>query len=221
MTKTAYPSTSRLGRWLEGTGGRIVSSVLIVALAAAALLLPPISILQRVAEAGTTRITEAGGTIADPDRTTVTFLPGTIKQPFRAKIRSVPRVTFLEGSAGPELLAAAKAIPTHLVAKSPFYQLTIYGQPPTQSIWLLPIPNDSEPYETLDVYTWDSVAQSWQWLPHNIIREDDQIEIRVNAVPQSVMVMQTNPMPAMAAACRSEVPGGTSTVRLSGMNVTL
>jgi len=200
MTKTAYPSTSRLGRWLEGTGGRIVSSVLIVALAAAALLLPPISILQRVAEAGTTRITEAGGTIADPDRATVTFLPGTIKQPFRAKIRSVPRVTFLEGSAGPELLAAAKAIPTHLVAKSPFYQLTIYGQPPTQSIWLLPIPNDSEPYETLDVYTWDSVAQSWQWLPHNIIREDDQIEIRVNAVPQSVMVMQTNPMPAMAAA---------------------
>jgi hypothetical protein len=200
MTKTAYHSTSRVGRWWEGTGGRIISSVLIVALVAAALLLPPISILQRVADAGTTRITEAGGTIADPDGTQVTFLPGTIKQPFRAKVSSVPRVTFLEGSAGPELLAAAKAIPTHLVAKSPFYQLTLRGQPPTQSIWLLPIPNDSEPYETLDVYTWDSVAQSWQWLPHSIIREDDQIEIRVNAVPGSVMVMQTNPMPAVAAA---------------------
>ena len=86
------------------------------------------------------------------------------------------------------------------MAKSPFYQLKLHGEAPAQSTWVMPIPNDSEPYETLDVYTWEPQSQSWQWLPHNIIREDDLIESTSNAVPLSAMVMQTNPKPALVAA---------------------
>ena len=71
-------------------------------------------------------------------------------------ISSVPRVSFLEGSAGEDLLEAASSIPPTLVAKSPFYQLKLRGEAPSQSTWIMPIPNDSEPYETLDVYTWET-----------------------------------------------------------------
>ena len=188
-------------RWLEGkTGSRVINFVVIPLLLILALLLPPVSVIERIAEAGTVRIDEAGGTLADPDGTQVIFLPGTIEKPFRASLTSVPRVAFLEGSAGSELLAAAKAIPSHLIAKSPFYRLELHGPEPSESLWVIPIPNDSEPYETLDLYTWESSSQSWQWLPHTIIREDDQIESHVNAVPRSVLVVQTNPLPALVAA---------------------
>ena len=41
---------------------------------------------------------------------------------------------------------------------------------------------------------------SWQWLPHSIIAEDDQIESRTPTLPTSAMVVQTNPEPAQATA---------------------
>ena len=201
MTATGFTRPSRLARWLESKrSGRIINFVVIPVLLIAALLLPPISIIERLAGLGTTRITEAGGTIADPDGTQVVFLPGAVTQPFQASLSSVPRTTFLAGSSGKDLLQAAKSIPPTLVAKSPFYQLKLRGEVPPQSKWMMPIPNDSEPYETLDVYTWEPSSQSWQWLPHRIIREDDLIESQSNAVPTSAMVVQTNPKPALVSA---------------------
>ncbi len=104
-------------------GSRIINFVLIPLLLIAVLLLPPISLGKRLGGFGSERISTAGGTLTDPDGTQVTFLPGTVKQPFGASLSSLSRVSFLEGSAGKELLAAAKAIPPNLVAKSPFYQL--------------------------------------------------------------------------------------------------
>ncbi len=201
MTATESDRPSGLARVLENKGSaRIINFVVIPLLVLAVLLLPPISIGQKIADLGSTRITEEGGTIVDPDGTQVIFLPETVGKPFRASVRPIPRVDFLAGSEGKDLLAAAKNIPSELIAKSPFYELNLTGEPPAQSTWVVPIPNDSEPYETLDVYTWDVASQSWQWLPHTIIPEDDQIESRVNAVPGSLMVMQTNPQPAEVSA---------------------
>ena len=200
-----------MARWLEGkTSSRVISFVIIPALLILAFLLPPISIIERITDAGATRVTGAGGALTDPDGAQIIFMPDAIAQPFRATLTSVPRVTFLEGSAGADLLAAAKAIPSQMIARSPFYQLKLRGETPSGSTWVMPIPNDSEPYETLDVYTWDTAAQNWQWLPHSIIREDDQIESRVNAVPESALIVQTNPMPAVVSAdlpLASALPG--------------
>ena len=222
----AEPTTpSRFANWLEGKrGGRIVNFVVIPVLLILALLLPPISLVQRVADLGTARITEAGGTVTDPDGTQVIFLPGTAERPFRASLTSIPRVSFLEGSAGKGLLKAAQAIPPRLIAKSPFYGLRLGGQPPSQSTWVVPIPNDSEPYETLDVYTWNEQSQTWEWMPHKVIRDDDQIESRLNAVPSSLMIVQTNPEPALvstdlatAAALPADAQGALATVHPVGM----
>jgi hypothetical protein len=187
-------------RWVDGKRSKnVVGFVVIPLMIIAVLLLPPISAATRLADLGSSPISAAGGTIADPDGTQVVFMPGTVPETFRATISSVPRVSFLEGSAGKDLLEAAKSIPPALVAKSPFYALKLRGSAPSQSTWIMPIPNDSEPYETLDVYTWESQSQTWQWLPHNIIREDDTVESASNAVPLSAMVMQTNPSPALVA----------------------
>ncbi len=201
MRATEHSGQPRLARWLEGPqSGRLITWVLIPVLIIAALLLPPISAVQKIADLGTSRIPRTGGAIADPDGTQVIFYEGTIAEPIRASLSSIPRTTFMEGSVGRDLKAAAQNIPTQLLAKSPFYQLKLRGETPTQSTWVLPIPNDSEPYETLDLYAWDSASESWQWLPHNIIREDDQIESRSNAVPLTAMVMQTTAKPALVSA---------------------
>ncbi len=201
MAVRDYPRQPQAPSWLEDKRlGRILSFVVIPLLLIAALLLPPISVVQRINDMGATQITEEGGVIQDADGTQVIFPPGTVAEPFRAQLSAVPRVTFLEGSAGKNLLPAAKAIPSdRLIAKSPFYQLDLRGATPTQSTWVVPIPNDSEPYETLDVYTWESANQHWQWLPHNIISEDDLVESKSPGVPASIMVMQTNPQPALAS----------------------
>ena len=201
MASTGITGQPRTVSWVDGKRSKyVVGFVVIPLLIIAVLLLPPISAATRIADLGSSPISETGGVIADPDGTQVVFMPGSVAQPFRATISSVPRVSFLEGSAGKDLLEAAKFIPPALVAKSPYYALKLHGEAPSQSTWTMPIPNDSEPYETLDVYTWEPQSQSWQWLPHNIIREDDLIESTSSAVPLSAMVMQTNPNPALVAA---------------------
>lgn len=202
MTPTDYPRNPRLTHLLESrTSSRIINFAVIPLLLIASLLLPPISAASRIADLGTTRITEAGGTLMDTDGTQVIFPPEAIAAPFNATLSSIPRMEFLAGAAGNELRQAAQAIPNEqLVAKSPFYELKLRGEVPTQVTWSIPIPNDSEPYETLDVYAWDAAAQSWQWLPHTVIREDDLIESKLNSIPGSAMIFQTNPQPALASA---------------------
>jgi hypothetical protein len=225
MTVIDYPRPSRLANLLEGKrGSRIINFIVIPLLLIAALLLPPISLIQRFSGMGYERISDAGGTLTTTDGTQVTFLPGTVKQPFGAALSAVPRVSFLEGSAGKELLAAAKAIPPQLVAKSPFYQLKTNGDATSETVWVMPIPNDSEPYETLDIYTWDAAKQNWQWLPHHIIAEDDQIESRVPAVPASALIVQTNPKPPVlgldlgpAAALPADGKGAVGQVHPTGL----
>lgn len=200
MAVRDYPGQSRATSWLEDKRlARILTFVVIPLLIIAALLLPPVSAVQRINGMGAATVNEEGGVIQDPDGAQVIFDPGTVNQPIRARLSSVPRVNFLEGSAGKDLLAAAKAIPPTLIPKSPYYQLALRGQEPSASRWVVPIPNDSEPYETLDVYTWENAGQHWQWLPHNIISEDDLVESRSTGVPASIMVMQTNPQPALAS----------------------
>jgi len=211
MAVMDYPKPSRLTTWLEGKREkRIINFVVIPILLIIALLLPPFSIVDRIMGIGYQRIGEDGGTLTTPDGTQVTFLPGTVQRPFRAAVKEVPRVNFLEGSAGRDLLAAAKSIPSQLIAKSPFYQVKYRGDAAAEMVWVIPIPNDSEPYETLDIYTWDTVKQSWQWLPHQLIPEDDQIESRLPTVASSALVVQTNPKPAVMSldlAQASDLPG--------------
>ena len=66
------------------------------------------------------------------------------------------------------------------------------------SVLTVPIPNDSEPYATLDLYEW--TGSTWQFVPGHVVREDDTVLSELNRVPASFMVMQTNSVPPTAAA---------------------
>jgi len=197
-TPTPLQTLERLleGRWT----GWIINLLVIPALLLAALWLPPISLNERVFEAGFVTVGPEGGAVVDPDGTQITIPGGSLEGEVKVRLTSIPRVTFLEGKAGRDLVEAAAAIPNQfLLMRSPYYRLEVRGTPPREVVVTVPIPNDSEPYSTLDLYAWD--GKQWTWLPSHVIREDDVMEARLDFLPPSLVVMQTLPAaPQIAAA---------------------
>ena len=191
MTRDSNPLAFAFEQALESRlGGIIINIFLIPLLILGALVLPPISLINRVWSIGYDGISRDGGVIQDPDGTQITFLPEGVKRSFRVKLDAVPRSMFLEGSAGNNLLTAAESIPPNLVVKSPFYRVRIQGTNPERVMLLVPIPNEAEPYNTLDLYSWN--GESWEWLPNRKILTEDVIEAELNHLPESIVVMQTH-----------------------------
>jgi len=188
---TRNPITQSFEWVLESRiGGLMINLILIPILCLSAILLPPVSLLDRALSYDYTSIGRNGGVLTDPDGTKVSFLPEGIKSSFRARLAALPRSTFLEGSAGRALLTAAESIPPNLVMKSPYYQFDYRGDPPQKVILTVPIPNESEPYGTLDLYAWN--GDRWEWLPNRKVATDDLIESELDYMPSSAVVMQTH-----------------------------
>ncbi|MCB9156531.1 MAG: SH3 domain-containing protein [Caldilineaceae bacterium] len=192
-TQFETPSTtwSGLGRLLEGPVGWLITLILIGVLLAAALLLPPVNLLERLGGLATTRIPAGiGGSVRDPDGTLLNFPGEGVQSAFSASLESTPRADFIEGRGGQDIYTAASTLPNFLVPKSPLYHTTVSGQAPDTTIVSIPIPNDSLPYETLDLYMW--TGQSWEHLPNEVLATSDVVEARLNFVPEYFMIMQTS-----------------------------
>lgn len=183
--------------------GQLINFVLIPLLVILAVLLPPISLVDRALSAGFTTITSGGGSVVDPDGTQLTILPQGLSQRIRVRLTSLPRLEFLTGKT--EEREAMESIPPYLDMKSPLYLLEVRSPMPVASFLTIPIPNDAEPLATLDIYQW--TGEEWQWLPHTIIPEDDIIETRLSSLPPGIAVMQTRLRPPSVAAELDE--GGT------------
>lgn len=69
----------------------------------------------------------------------------------------------------------------------------------------IPIPNDSEPWETLDLYAWN--GSDWQWIPHTLLNENERLESRLDFLPELVAVVQTSPTsPVISAEFGDHLP---------------
>ena len=79
---------------------QMVSRIIVVA-----LFLPPVSLLGRLGLAGYTRLNAAKGSISHPDGLTVSGDQETFAGQLRVRLEAVPRLEFLEGSAGSALRA--------------------------------------------------------------------------------------------------------------------
>jgi len=179
-----------MGRILEGPAAWLVTFILIPGLIVAILLLPPISLLNRLESFTFERISaNTGGAIQDADGTTINFPAEGVLANFQAQIESTPRTDFIEGQAGGDLYEAAQSLPDSLIAKSPVYRVELRGRAPAQAIVTIPIPNDSLPYETLSVYEW--TGEMWRFVPSAVLVEADVVEARLDYVPKNFMVVQS------------------------------
>jgi len=187
----------RLGAWLYGMIG-----ILIVV----ALLLPPVSLLGRLGIVGYTTLNAANSSIPHPDGLTLSVDPETFTGRVRVRPESVPRLEFLEGSAGGALRQAVESLPDHLKVKSPLYTIKVRRESSQPVMIDVVMPNDAEPWETLDLYTW--TGETWQWIGselHAEVAEHEFLRARVTAIPSSVVVVQAEPIePTVSASVEAD-----------------
>ena len=199
MQRMNYDGRPGFGRnlasLLEGSAATVASLILIPALLAVALLLPPVSLLERIQGLTLTSVGDGGATLMDSDGTALVFPAEAVEKSFRAAFQSIPRADFVGGAAGEEWRAAAAALPDRLQPKSPVYTLEIRGDEPKKAELRIPIPNDSEPYETLDLYTWDEGA--WSYVASTVLRADDRVvaELATPLPGNFVLVQSAAPLP--------------------------
>ena len=199
MKERANSTASTLRALLEGKTGGWILNVVIVVLVIAGLLLPPVSAQERVFEAGFQAIDrDEGGSVRDSDGMQITVLPKGLDKDVKVKLESVPMAGFLEGSAGRDLKEAAEALPSTLHVRSPIYEIGLKGTMPTDVVLTVPIPNNAEPYETLSLYSWN--GEEWEFVPSQLILEDDLLESRLDFLPQSVAAFQSTPRPPLVSA---------------------
>ena len=209
-------SSGGMSRLFEGPAAWLVTFLVIPALIVAVLLLPPVSLLDRLQTFTYTRIGVNGGAITDPDGTIMNFPAEGIISGFRAQIKSTPRTDFVEGQAGNDLYEAAQNMPENLVAKSPVYHIDVRGREPAQAVVTIPIPNDSLPYETLSLYEW--TGANWRHVPAEVLSAEDKIEARLDYVPKNFMVVQTTPsVPSvtMDLGLNAQLPQGASVTNVA------
>jgi uncharacterized protein YraI len=179
-------------------GNLIFNLALVVVIVFSALWLPPISLGKRFTEGGYATIGQETWSMADPDGTQFTVLPEGLRGEFKAKLTSVPRSDFLEGKVSEELLPAVESLPSYIDIKSPVYILSTRGEPPTATSLTIPIPNDSQPYQTLDLYTWENGG--WSWLPSEVLGTEEVIVAKLDRVPANFVVAQTHLLPPVVSA---------------------
>ncbi|MGL4651843.1 MAG: hypothetical protein ACRC1H_20710, partial [Caldilineaceae bacterium] len=192
MERRSASSSGGFSRLFEGPAAWLITFLVIPGLLVVALLLPPISLLDRLQAFTYTRIPATGGAVSDPDGTLVSFPDEGVDSGFFAALSSIPRADFVLGSAGNDMAEAAAALPTHLVPKSPLYELGLQGTNPTMANLRIPVPTDSGPYETLGIYSWNGAG--WEHVPGGVIAtgnpNDDALESQLDFVPTNFMVMQ-------------------------------
>ena len=177
--------------------GIILIAVLGFALILVALFLPPLSLLERLGVMGYTTLSADTNRVTHPDGLTVSVDPATFEGKLRVRIDSVPRLDFLEGSAGGALRAAVEpeALPANLTVKSPYYVISARGKT-TQPVTIdALVPNEAEPWQTLDLYSWD--GEKWEFVGSELHTEEtgqEYLRAVVDQVPASLVVMQAGPV---------------------------
>lgn len=199
-----------------------LAAAVIALLLLAFLFLPPVSLGARLAGgAGYTALSAETPTLSHPDGLTVAVAPAAAGD-LRLKLASTPRADFLSESAPAPIAAARAALPANLTPKSPLYSLAARGQAVGPVTLSVVIPNEAEPWETLDLYTWD--GSSWRWLPGRLDRQQELLVAEVETLPETVMVMQTaKPQQVLVTESADLLPPGyamlLSQVDLLGMKI--
>ncbi len=182
---------------IEGAAGAwIINLVIIPVMILLALVLPPLSIPQRVLAFGYTSVSPANGGAVSANGAQFSIPPNSIKNSVGIRLSYKPRDQFLKD-------ALAKSLPAKLDVKSPLYQPGVQGEVPAQAILSVPIPEASEPLITITVFGYD--GKKWAKLPFQIFTDDQRIEAYISQyVPQAVIVAQTQAQPPTIGADLSD-----------------
>lgn len=153
-------------------------------MACAVLILPPIALPSRIANAGYTAINPKGKTVNQPDGFELTIPENAIKNGTSVRVTTQALETFNNSD-------LARSLPMYLEPRSPLYQITVQGEQPQEAQFLIPIPADTDSLDTLDLYAlW---GQRWFKAPFLMNVDDEQLDATLNFVPEAFIVVDTQP----------------------------
>jgi Ig-like domain from next to BRCA1 gene len=153
------------------------------------LLLPPISVLERLG------ITCAGTSLdantpamTTPDGLTVAL--SDTAQPFTLRVQSIDQTKFVAGESGADYLAARDALPVSLQLRSPIYQIKSCNAGHDASSLAINLPNGAQTAnDTFDLYGWD--GNTWSWLGAFLDTNSQTVSAQVPTLPKNVALFQT------------------------------
>jgi spore germination protein YaaH len=199
--------------WLVALGG-LLGIVVVVCLVV--VFVPPFHLLERLQDGNYTSLTAENPVATHEDGIQILAAPSDLDASFSVLLDSVPQLSFLEGSAGEELRRAAESLPANLVVKSPYYRISTKGTAPESTIIAVGIPNNAEPWETLDLYTW--TGQGWQWVGGRVDTSRELILAQVGQeIPESVVVMQVE---AISPGVSTALPANLDSTTTANSGVT-
>ncbi len=179
------PLLRALDALLEGrTGSWLINLLIIPAMILLVLILPPLSLPQRILSAGYTGIaSKSGGSVALDDGTFFSIPAGALRNDVAIKLDALKPDQFAK-------LKPAQDLPPTLEVKSPAYEPGLQGQLPSLAILSIPIPDNSDPITTLDAYGYD--GKKWTKLAFQSYPDEQRLEAYLTAnIPQYVVVAQT------------------------------
>jgi hypothetical protein len=182
------------------------------------LLLPPVSLTKRLSGGGGyTALAAENPSVSHPDGLVVT-IDTEAEGKLRVKLDSVPRADFLSDEASESIQEARKALPTYLKPKSPYYKVNTRQADNEMPVELtVVIPNEAEPWETLDLYAWD--GETWSWISSELDRAEEVLIAHTDAVPESVLVVQTNQAEMAIVTDAKDLPSAEYESLLTGVDL--
>jgi hypothetical protein len=197
-------------------GGRRISKKNIAILVIIGLLLPPISLAERVGLtcAGTTLDAKTPATTT-PDGLTIALSDPA--QSVTVKTQAVSADKFDANQAGDELTKAREALPVNLMLRSPIYQLDGCGAKAVAGSLAINLPDGASTNDTYDLYAWDGAQ--WAWLGAYLDPSSNTVSAQIEALPTHLALFQSTSvapyvavqmtpgqaMPADAASLLNEV----------------
>lgn len=172
-------------------GSILVYFVILPLLLCMVLILPPLQLPSRIFAAGFVSVAKTGVEIKDSDGTTLTIPEGAVASGSSVKLVSQSEQAFLSSS-------LSQTLPTYLEVRSPLYSFSVQGERPKEASLSLTIPNDSEPYSTLDLYA--RYNQMWFKIPFTLNEQDLRLDSDLNFLPDSVIIAQTKPQAPLIGA---------------------
>ena len=180
----------RLDQLPSNRNRNVILYGVIALLVVAGLLLPPISLLDRIfVPCGELEISSASPAARSPDGLTVQ--QAAANQSYRLSIRAILEAE-LDSKTPPETLAGAReALPVNLLPVGGVYQITVCGDKRQAGVVQMEIPANAQPVDTLDLYSWNAKSKEWIWIGSTHDAAANAISASVDELPAAVALMQT------------------------------
>ncbi|MCG3209132.1 MAG: hypothetical protein FOGNACKC_02751 [Anaerolineae bacterium] len=159
------------------SAGQIALYILIAVLIVIILLLPPISLVDRLSNSGFQPIGAAGGAVQAADGAALQIPPGAVG--------GTSWLNFYSDNNPP-------AVPPYLTAAGPVYRIDQRGQQPQSVRVMLPLPTGAAAPE---LYVLQN-GGGWRWLPAQL--EGGALTATLNPLPEAVTLLQSAATPGVA-----------------------